>query len=190
MPKRNLPQTYGEMVADGNEKKTNRLYRAESSDFVDGKLAELVSATAAELAGIADNAEMVNLNDVNTLKERTILYCRACADSSTIPTFSGFARSCGMSTQGMNEFVRKHPDSESAEWLRIVHDAFADCLATAAERNMVNSIVSIFALKARNGWKETVALEAVPHDPVGITTEQSQLAADYCNYVVETAEED
>lgn len=186
MPKRNLPQTYGEMVADGNEKKTNRLYRAESSDFVDGKLTELVNLTAAELAGIADNAEVVNLNDVNTLKERTILYCRACADSSTIPTFSGFARSCGLSVQGMNEYMRKNPDSESAEWLRIAHDAFADCLAEAAQRNMTNSIVSIFALKARSGWKETVALEAVQHDPMGHTTDQSQLAADYADYVVET----
>jgi len=189
MAKRNLPQTYGEMVADNTEKKSNRLYRAESSDFVDGKLTQLVGATATELAAIADNAEAVNLNDASTLKERTILYCRACADSSTIPTFSGFARSCGLSTQGMNEFMRKHPDSESSEWLRIAHDAFADCLAEAAQRNMVNSIVSIFALKARSGWKETVALEAVQHDPMGQTTEQSQLATDYAAYVTEVTED-
>ena len=189
MAKRNLPQSYEQMLSDNTEKKSNRLYRAESSDFVDGKLTELVSLTAAELAGIADNTEAVNLSDVNTLKERTILYCRACADSSTIPTFSGFARSCGLSTQGMNEFMRKHPDSESSEWLRIAHDAFADCLAEAAQRNMVNSIVSIFALKARSGWKETVALEAVQHDPMGQATEQSQLATDYAAYVTEVTED-
>lgn len=171
-----LPQTYGQMVQDGQKSKTNRMYRAESSEFVDGQITELVTLAAEELAQIAEATERVQLSDTETVQRRTILYIRSCADTSTIPTFSGLARSMGLSVEALNLHVRTHPDSATAEWLRITHDQFADTLATAAMRNLTNSIVSIFSLKARSGWKETLTIEPAISNPLGEQKSSDRLA--------------
>lgn len=182
MPKRNPSMTYTEMVADADDRKGSRLYRAESSEFVDGQLQELVTMTTQELAQIADRREVIDLDDLPTLQQRTILYCRSCSDSSTIPTFSGLARSLGVSTEGLNDIMRRRPGSPSAEWLRIVHDAFADALANAALRNLTNSIVSIFSLKARSGWKDSLTIEtpAANSGPLDVATDAERIAEKYC----------
>ena len=181
MPKRKQMQTYGEMLSENEEHRGNRLYKAESSEFVDGQLRELVGMSARELAEIADQREPINIADVATLKERTILYVRACSDTSAVPTFSGLARSVGVSTEALNDHMRRHPNSDSTEWLKIVHDSFADTLATAALRNMTNSIVSIFSLKSRSGWRDNLGVELLTPDTslISSAVDAATIAARY-----------
>ena len=185
MPKRTEMQTYNEMLQDGEDRKGSRLYREQSSQFVDGQLQELVSMGTEELARIADTREVIDLYDVDKLKQRTVLYCKSCSDTSTIPTFSGLARSMGVSTEGLNDIMRRRPNSPSAEWLRITHDAFADMMAGAALRNLTNPIVSIFSLKSRSGWKETLAIEPLQpneivdyNDAAAVARKYAQLPGD------------
>lgn len=182
---KNLPQSYSEMVADGQEKKNNRLYRAESSDYIDGKLTELVNLKAAELAEVADTKRKVRLSDLEAVQERTILYIKSAAETATIPTFSGLARSCGLSTEALNLHMRKYPNDPVTEWLQIVHDQFADTLAEAAMKNLVNSIVSIFSLKARSGWKDSVVIETpVQQSPLGPEVDAEAICEKY-RYLVD-----
>lgn len=186
MPKN--PQSFDEMLSEGQESKQSRLYRAQSNEFVDGEITDLVNLTASELANIADHPTRLSLEDLPGLQRQTVLYVRACAESSTIPTFSGLARSCGVSTEALNYWRRNHPGSPTAEWLEMVHDAFADALAASALRNLTNPVVSIFSLKARSGWRDTLTIEAPRQDPVGPASTTAELAEKY-EQIFDTEEE-
>ena len=77
--------------------------------------------------------------------------------------------------------MRHNPDSPTTEWLRVVHDAFADHMATAALRGLVNNITAIFTLKARSNWVEqqSIVLETANNSPIGKAQTQQELAERY-----------
>lgn len=172
---------YTEVVALEEQTKTSRVYsRAESAEFADNRISAILNGTVQELSRIASEKREFELSDTNAVKERTLLYLRACEEASSIPTFSGLARSFGMSTEALNKHLRLYPDSETSEWLRLAHDAFADALAEAATHGYTNTIFSIFALKARSGWRDSVSLEITPQSqPLGEDLAPEKLAEKY-----------
>lgn len=177
---RNLPQTYDQMIATADEKKQGRIYKSEKSenaDFTDERIAAIVGGGMAELASIAASGRVLNLSDVQSVKERTLLYVRACQQSATVPTMSGLARSFGMSTQALSNHMNRNPQSETTEWLKIAHDAFADMMAETASRGLTNVIFSIFSLKCRSGWKESIQIEPPDYDPLGPRVDAEALAS-------------
>ena len=178
---RNLPQTYEQMIETASEKKGGRIYKTtdkiENADFTDERIAAIVGGGMTELASIAATGRVLSLSDTEAVKERTILYVRACQESATIPTFSGLARSFGMSQQALSAHMKRNPDSKTTEWLNIVHDSFGDMMAEAASRNLTNTIFSIFSLKCRNNWRETIQIEPPDYDPLGTRQSSEAIAA-------------
>ena len=157
---KNLPaQNFTEMVEDGEQqRKTSKLYKAESAAFVDEKLSDLLKRTTAELVEAA-NMEPVSLQDTATVKARTVLYLRACEAASCFPSFAGLARSMGLSRQALYDCIWRKSPPATAAWLEVCRDTFSDILAESALRNNCNSIVSIFLQKAIYGLKETSTIE-------------------------------
>lgn len=177
----NPPMPFPEIVKDLEERKPSRLYKADNAEFQDQRISEIVRLGAEELALIADGKSAVSLSDTKALQVHTITYLKACEETSTIPTMSGLARSLGYSAEALNKHMREHHGSKSAEWLQIVHDAFADQLAAAALQGSVQPVVAIFTLKARSGWRDTLTIEPMPSRIDGPELDNTALAEKYLN---------
>ena len=163
---KDLPQNYTQMLSDSAERRQNsKLYKAEGVTAQDERLSAIVEKGAAELAQLAETGERLTLTDTEAVKARTLLYLRACADTSSLPTWSGLLRSFGMTTRAGYDFRRRRPDHPTTHWLELCHDAFADMLADAALRGLSNTVFSIFVSKARNGWDDTFTLDDLPEEP-------------------------
>lgn len=168
------------MVEEGIEQRTkSRVFSTKSSDENDIRLSELVTCSISELAKAADEMGTVHLWDTPTVKARTMLYVRACADSANLPSFSGLMRSMGLSSEAGYAYKRRNPDSETSKWLSLFQDYCGDLLADAALKGMTHPVFSIFVEKSRNQWRDTVTLEQIVHDPLGPTKTTAELADKY-----------
>lgn len=168
-------QTFQEMVETGSEqKKQSKLYRVESSQFVDERLSALVAKTASELAEAAEH-DPVSLKDVETVKRRTILYLKACETASNFPSVAGLARSMGLSRQALYDCIWRKAPPETARWLELFRDSCSDMLAEASLRNDCNGVVSIFLQKALYNLRETVEIVAKTDEPLGTVPDQRAL---------------
>ena len=181
---RTPPQAYDEMVETALARKEGRIYKKDEADaYTDDRISQIVSGTLQELADIAKTSSVLNLSDLQTVKERTLIYMKACEQSATIPTMSGLARSFGMSTQALNNHMNRNPNSSTTEWLRVCHDAFADAMAESASRGLTNVIFSIFSLKARSGWRDNVSIEVTQNnDPLGGPVDVEEKKKKYEHY--------
>lgn len=178
---KNLPaQSFTEMVEDGEQqRKTSKLYRAASAEFVNEQLSALLQKTTGELAEAA-TAEPVSLQDTEEVKRRTVLYLRACEKASCFPSVSGLARSMGLSRQAIYDTIWRKSPPATAAWLEICRDTFSDILAESALRNNCNSIVSIFLQKAVYGLRESVEVIAkTDPDPLGTPVTAEDLSRLY-----------
>ena len=142
--------------------KGNSIYKKESGEYQEEKLRELVAAKTSELVEMATK-EKVSLEDVETVKTRTILYLRACEETGTFPSSLGLARSLGYSDRALRNWRTHKPNSETAQWLEMFNDLCADVLNQSALKNNANSIVSIFLNKAMYGFRETNELVLTPN---------------------------
>lgn len=184
MPGKQTAQTYSEMVEAGQQqRKSSRLYKAASAQFVDEQLSALINKTAAELAEIA-TAEPISLADTGKVKERTMLYLKACEESACFPSVVGLARSMGLSRQTLYDCIWRRSPAATAAWLEMCRDAFSDILGESALRNNCNSIVSIFLQKAVYGLRESVEIVAKTETPLGDQVDQASLEARILGSVV------
>ena len=176
MPGKNLPKTGAEMVEAELVHKSNRMYKQESAEFVDGQLTALVDDMADQLEQASD-MEPVSLSDTSRVKSITMQYIRACAAASTLPNVTGLSRSLGMSRQAVYDCISRHSPRATAEWFTLCRESFAEALETSSLRNSVNSITAIFLLKAVHGYRESA--ELIVSGKEQLTTEdQEQIAAE------------
>lgn len=173
MPGKNDPMSFSEMVAVGEQKKQNRLYREQTSEFSDQQISALVKRTARELKMMP--AEKVSLRDIDRVKNVTSEYLRSCEVSSTLPTMSGLARSLGLTRQAIYYCIGHHSPAAAADWFQMCHDAFSDMLTEASLRGNVQPVVSIFVQKAMYGYNEKVEIVAQQQtSPLGSESEIEQ----------------
>lgn len=163
-------QSYEEMTDDMTESKKkglavrrgNSLYKAQSGEYQEDKLKELVAANTTELAKAATK-EKVALENIEEVQKRTIIYLRACEETGTFPSMLGLARSFGYSSRALNHWRQNKPKTETAQWLEMFSDCCADILSQSALKNNANSIVSIFLSKSMYGLRETNELVITPN---------------------------
>lgn len=165
-------QSFEEMTEAMNESREkglsttrgNSIYKKESGEYQEEKLRELVAAKNVELVATATK-EKVSLEDIDTVKARTIIYLRACEETGTFPSSLGLARSLGYSDRALRNWRNFKSDTETARWLEMFNDMCADILNQSALKNNANSIVSIFLNKAMYGFRETNELVITPNAP-------------------------
>lgn len=163
------------MEAGAERRKNSSLYKAQSSEFVDGELSALIAKTTQELAEAA-TAGPISLTDTAEVKRRTLYYLRACEESSSFPSVNGLARSLGLSRQSLYDTISRRSPVKTAEWLELCRDSFSDILAEAALRNNCNSITAIFLQKAVYGLRESVEIVAKQDvSPLGETIDPEEL---------------
>lgn len=164
-------QTYTEMRDHLTEKKEkelainkgNSIYKKESGEYQEEKLRELVAAKTAELVE-AVTKKKVSLENIEDVKQRTVVYLRACEETGTFPSSLGLARSLGYSDRALRSWRNNKPNTETAQWLEMFNDLCADVLNQSALKNNANTIVSIFLNKAMYGFRETNELVVTPNN--------------------------
>lgn len=187
MPAKNSPMPYTEMVAAGEQKKQNKLYRQETSEFSDQQISALVQRTAPELTG---TSEKISLTDTGRVKAVTVDYLKSCEDTSTLPTIAGLARALGISRQAVYDCIGRHSPAATAEWFTRCHDAFSDMLTQASLRGTVQPVVSIFVQRAMYGLRESVEIVAKRDDgPLGPEADQLELERKLQDIVVDDWED-
>ena len=153
-----------EMVESQKQKKlSSSIYKVKAIEATDNAISQTVTRALQEI-DLIDKGGKIDLGNIGLVKAISKRYLKACADSSTFPTMSGFARVMGCSRQALEYWMKNKPTSDTAKWLEIMRDLFADVLAEGALRNNANPIVSIFILKSRFGLKDNQPAETAPYD--------------------------
>lgn len=140
-----------------------KIYR-EQADAHKGEM--LAADLDRKIAGLrrAIDRQRVPWDDVEEVQRRTLEYLTACKESQTIPTVSGLAVfGLGYTRQALNQYLRQHSTTKTANFLLQVKDAIADTLETAALNRNTDSIMSIFILKNDHERADRVQLEPVTH---------------------------
>lgn len=184
MPGKNLPMTGPAMVEAELSRKGNRMYRAESSEFVDGQLTALVDDMADQLEQVSEMTP-VSLSDTERVREITLAYVRACAAASTLPSMTGLSRSLGMSRAAIYDCINRQSPRAAADWFALCREGFAELLETGSLRNNTNPVVSIFLLKSAYGYREANEFIISNKDtgPLGEQMTPEQIAAKYRDMV-------
>jgi hypothetical protein len=163
-------QSLSEMLDSMSEAKEQALsprrgqsiYKKESGEYQEEKLKDLIALNLNELGELATK-ERVALEDVNEVKKRSVIYLRACQETSTFPSSLGLARSLGYSDRALRHWRSKQPNTETAQWLEIFNDMCADILSQSALKNNANNIMAIFLNKALYEMRETSELVVTPN---------------------------
>lgn len=103
---------------------------------------------------------------------RTEDYFKACEISGTFPSMMGLcSRGFGSYREKLERFISSHPESATAEYIRIVKDLMADVLTNASLRNKANVAQTIFQLKNHFGHSDEVkVVKTVQEDPLTMGT--------------------
>ena len=187
---RNLPaQSMDEMIESSRQQRqSSKLYKAQSAEFSEMRISELISRTAAQLADAATK-EPVSLTDTDEVKRRTILYLKAC-EAACFPSINGLALSMGLTRQALYDVIWRHNPAATADWLELCRDSFSDILADASLKNDCNNITAIFLQKALYGLRETVEIVAKSENPVEEEINPEVLAERIAGSVVDDMEDD
>ena len=137
------------------------IYKKESGQYQEDKLKALVAMNIGEVATFATK-KRVSLEDVNEVRERTIMYLKACEASGTFPNSMGLARSLGYSSRALRHWRSNKPQTETAQWLEMFSDTCADILSQSALKNNANTIMAIFLNKALYEMRETSEIVIKP----------------------------
>ena len=188
---RNLPaQSMDEMIESSRQQRqSSKLYKAQSAEFSEMRISELISRTAAQLADAATK-EPVSLTDTDEVKRRTILYLKACEAAACFPSINGLALSMGLTRQALYDVIWRHNPAATADWLELCRDSFSDILADASLKNNCNNITAIFLQKALYGLRETVEIVAKTENPIGDEISQDVLTERIMGSVVDDMEDD
>ena len=100
-------------------------------------------------------AMSVDLQDVSSVKSRTLEYLTGCEMSARVPLWGGLcARALNLSRQYVARWMATHAGHETTAFLIVAREAFADSLASAALNGSVSPIPAIFSLKSQCGWRD------------------------------------
>ena len=172
-----------ELAAQKSGRGRSKIYK----EISDEHRAALVSADIRRKAdALAEQKGRVELSDINQVKARAQEYLSACAESGTFPSILGLsALGFGCSRQWVNDYLRANPNSESAQYIEKLKDAFADILVNASLGRSADSTMGIFVLKNCAGFRDRYELEPVTTaQPLGDTADRAALEARIAGSVV------
>lgn len=179
-PSKNPPQDAEEMGLEIVQRKKNSVYsKKDTLQANEERVRDIVTLAAAGLANVADgDRKKIRLADTEAVKKVTLEYMRICSEYSVIPNTAGLAKALGMSRQALYDHMKRHPGDSTSEWLKDVSDSFGQILIDCAISGVTAPIPSIFAAKARYGWRETDIEE--PYDnSISVERDAEEIAEKY-----------
>jgi len=112
----------------------------------------------------------ISLNDYNTVRAVTVEYMKSCSRTGIIPSKTGLSRALGITRAAADAFIKRNPGSDTARFLSMAFDAFAEMLSANSLAGSVHPIVSIFLQKALYGYRdnEPLTIAEEPEERVNI----------------------
>ena len=157
----------------------NRLYDRDGDP--NHQVSAIVEAVTKDTA---QKIEKTNLRDLNSVVIVTKEYLKSCLQTGILPSKSGHARALGYSRQAINRFLASHDEhNETAEYLRILYDSFAETLEMASLTNRVHPILSIFILKSIYGRIEHEETPEEKPNSLGDNMNANELVEKYRQYL-------
>lgn len=120
-----------EMISDMTETKPCDI-GAENSHG--DRLRKIFDGTLDDVARMV-KGERVSLEDVEAVKEQTLVYLRACKETLTFPTSLGLARSLGYSNRALRHWRNARPDTPTGRWLEMFNDTCSDIIGQVTLKN-------------------------------------------------------
>lgn len=160
---KNPPMTKAEMIEAGKQRRSTRVYKAETDSLKDESISKSVRNAINDIKR-ADGRKRIDLNDTVTVKAVVECYLESCAITSTLPSMTGIALALGFTRERIYGYMKKQ-DTETSLFLHQVHDRMADILSENALRNNSNAIVSIFLLKSMFGYQDTTTIQLLDNSP-------------------------
>lgn len=106
----------------------------------------------------------VDLNDLDQVKEQTLLYLEACQNAAACPSMMGLSVAFGMTRQNLYRWLKMNPGKPTTAFIQLVQEAIADVVANGSMSGSINAVMGIFVLKNCHGFSDKVELEQVRDD--------------------------
>lgn len=153
-----------------DKERNTRLYKAQADEHKGDALAVDIITKANALMEHRGRVDFNNLEDV---KAKTLSYFQACSVAKAYPTVMGLAvNGFGISRQALNQYMLKHPDTATTEFINRAKDVMADILTNESLYNNANAIQVIFQLKNHFGHTDKVEIEPVRNEPLPTLTQE------------------
>lgn len=184
--KREAGQTVEQMACQMEAaKQGNRMYKAQYNE-VSAQIKEQQFSAALDqqmelLAGVKKNGK-IDLDNLAAVEATATRYIESCKRASVVPTILGLAAALGYSRKAVWEFITKHPQSKSAQYLDALRSAFAAVLAQLGLSRNTSEAVSIFLLKNSGQGltdKTEIDIAARQESPLGERADPEELRRKY-----------
>ena len=177
----NALMTTDEMTQRLAERPNRRLnYKAESDAHKAESLAADIENRIVALKQTAGR-QRVDFSNLSQVQERTYAYLEACGQAEAFPSVQGLAvLAYGYSRQGLNRFLREHPDAPAAQFVEMAKDIIVDILTNQSLYRNCDSVQAIFQMKNNHDFADRVQVEAVTaQNPLGGQVDQQALMERY-----------
>ena len=122
-----------------------------SSAYDAGKTQAAKAAAISEIVAIQSDllkknpvkADMADVEQVKVIAENVM---RRCAEAGVLPNMEILAAALGFSRRGLYDFLSRHGDSTTAEFLDTLRTGWAGMRIAAMDRDVANATGSIFVL--------------------------------------------
>ena len=163
-------QTVEEMACQMEAaKQGNRLYNQVSAELKTQQFADALNQQMELLAGVKKNGK-IDLDDLAAVEATATRYLESCRRANVVPTILGLSAALGYSRKAVWEFITRHPESRSAQYLDALRSAFAAVLAQLGLSRNCSEAVSIFLLKnSGQGLTDKTEIDLAAHQesPLG-----------------------
>lgn len=182
-PPTNPPMTSEEMALAARANAENKMYRGreQTAEINRALVGEIVGNMAAQMEAAADEARRFPLSDLDRVNAVAMEYVTACASAGALPTVTGAAAAMGRSRTALYKYGQDHP--AFGEWLTEFSDSCGEAAAAAAIHGATAAIPTIFTLKARHQWRDTVSIETMQErrDPLKYEIDDEELRRKYAD---------
>lgn len=147
--KKQAGQSVEEMATQLAEVKNNKrknTYPEISADMKSETLSTAIDQQLEFLAQIKERGK-VNLHNLPEVELTAVNYLNSCKIAGVLPDMLGFACACGCSRKWIYEFIRLHPEEETAVYLDGLRSAFAAVTLQMGATRQYSEPVTIFMLK-------------------------------------------
>lgn len=162
-------------------KQGNRLYNQVSAELKAQQFSAALDQQIELLAGVKKNGK-IDLDNLAAVEATATRYIESCKRASVVPTILGLAAALGYSRKAVWEFITKHPESKSAQYLDALRSAFAAVLAQLGLSRNTSEAVSIFLLKNSGQGlvdRAEVDIAARQESPLGEKADPEELRRKY-----------
>lgn len=133
----------------------------------------------------------VNLEDVNAVKDRTMLYLNDCRNNGVLPDNQSYALVLGHTPSTIQAYIRSHSETDETRlYFEQVRELFSSMLSQAALDGSANNIFAIFSQKANFGWREDKHIVVEHQTPLGLPKSDKEIKQLTDKYAVDAKYEE